>query len=160
MNTKKLVGACVFGAIVASAFAQSKPTSVQVQLESTNGKRVSKQLDGQISRVTLLKRLSDEACTAGRDWGYSGRTLWVDDGCRGVFAVTYRDKNQDDGKRRILTLGNSTNSRKRVWVGTNARVELVRKLSTKPCVRGSTWGYSGSYIWVSRGCRAQFAVTR
>lgn len=160
MNTKKLLGAFALGAIVASAIAQSQSTSVQVQLESTNGKRVSKQLEGQISRVTLLKRLSDEACTAGRDWGYSGRTLWVDDGCRGVFAVTYRDRNRDDDKKRIFTLGNSTNSRKRLWVGANVRVELVRKLSTKPCVRGSTWGYSGSYLWVSRGCRAQFAVTR
>jgi hypothetical protein len=160
MNIKSFLAMAMLGSVVVSAFAKGPQTSVQVQLESVDGKRVSKQLDRAISRVTLLKRLSNDACTAGRDWGYSGRTLWVDDGCRGVFAVTYRDSGGVEGKRRIFTIGNSTNARKRVWVGPRARVELVRKLSAKPCVRGSTWGYSGSYIWVSRGCRAQFAVTR
>lgn len=155
LNLKKLAG---LGAISICTLAIAYQTTVQVRLESTNDRRVSKQMDRQISRVRLIDRLSDAGCTAGQDWGYSGRTLWVDNGCRGVFEVQYRSGSGTDDRRKLVTLGSSTNSRKRAWVGRNVRIELVRKLSTKPCVRGSTWGYDGSYVWVKRGCRAQFSV--
>jgi hypothetical protein len=36
---------------------------------------------------------------------------------------------------------------------------LVHQLSDRPCVRGRTWGQRGSSrVWVSRGCRGDFAV--
>jgi hypothetical protein len=37
-------------------------------------------------------------------------------------------------------------------------VRLVRQLSSAPCERGRSWNVDGRGIWVSRGCRAQFAV--
>lgn len=45
-------------------------------------------------------------------------------------------------------------------VDTRGGVELVRQLSSSPCVRGRTWGVARNGLWVSRGCRAQFAVGR
>ena len=155
-NWKGFVG---LGALAVCTAAIAYQTTVQVKLESTNDRRVSRQMDRQISRVKLIDRLSDTSCTAGRDWGYSGRTLWVDNGCRGVFEVEYRTGTGNDNPRRYITLGSNTNARKRAWVGRNVRVELVRKLSNKACVRGSTWGYDSGYVWVKRGCRAQFSVT-
>ncbi len=41
---------------------------------------------------------------------------------------------------------------------TQGRVRLIRQLSQSSCIRGRTWGYNRSGVWVSRGCRAQFAV--
>lgn len=39
------------------------------------------------------------------------------------------------------------------------QVHLVQQLSRQSCVRGRTWGEKGdSRVWVSRGCRATFAV--
>jgi hypothetical protein len=39
------------------------------------------------------------------------------------------------------------------------RVRLVHQLSDRPCVRGRTWGQRGDRrVWVSRGCRGDFAV--
>jgi hypothetical protein len=146
--------------LIACSTAIAGQTTVQVRLESSDGRRASRQMDRQISRVRLLDRLSTKPCTAGQDWGYSGRTLWVDDGCRGVFEVQFRSGTGTDERRRTVTLGDSNNSRKRVWVGRNARIQLVRTLSKNRCVRGSSWGYDGSYLWVRRGCRAQFAVYR
>ena len=36
---------------------------------------------------------------------------------------------------------------------------IVHQLSARPCVRGRSWGQRGdSRVWVSRGCRADFAV--
>jgi hypothetical protein len=38
-------------------------------------------------------------------------------------------------------------------------VRLVHQYSDRACVRGRTWGQKGnSRVWVSRGCRAEFAV--
>jgi hypothetical protein len=38
---------------------------------------------------------------------------------------------------------------------TGNRVELVRRLSGT-CQRGRTWGFTRTYVWVERGCRADF----
>ncbi|HEX8695221.1 MAG TPA: DUF3011 domain-containing protein [Longimicrobium sp.] len=43
-------------------------------------------------------------------------------------------------------------------VDTRGGVRLVRRLSEASCSRGRTWGTDRGGIWVSRGCRAQFAV--
>jgi hypothetical protein len=40
-----------------------------------------------------------------------------------------------------------------------ARVELARTLSQEACREGHNWGVSPGFIWVTRGCRAEFAVT-
>ncbi len=39
-------------------------------------------------------------------------------------------------------------------------VQLVRKRSDAACVFNHSWGYDRRGIWVDRGCRADFAVTR
>lgn len=44
------------------------------------------------------------------------------------------------------------------YVRTRGQVELVQRLSSRPCVEGRTWGYDNNRIWVSNGCRALFAV--
>jgi hypothetical protein len=41
---------------------------------------------------------------------------------------------------------------------TRGGVRLVRQLSESRCVSGRTWGTDGRGIWVSDGCRAQFAI--
>ena len=43
-------------------------------------------------------------------------------------------------------------------VDTRGGVRLVSQLSRKDCVQGQTWGYKRDYIWVDRGCRADFEV--
>lgn len=43
--------------------------------------------------------------------------------------------------------------------GNNIRyAEIVRQFSSAPCQFNRTWGYSRSFIWVDRGCRANFGV--
>ncbi len=36
--------------------------------------------------------------------------------------------------------------------------QLVRQLSTNPCIRGRSWGSDSRGVWVSNGCRAEFRV--
>ncbi|RNF83166.1 DUF3011 domain-containing protein [Montanilutibacter psychrotolerans] len=44
-------------------------------------------------------------------------------------------------------------------VAADDEVQLSRQLSRMPCVEGRSWGRNRDAIWVSSGCRAQFAVT-
>ena len=37
--------------------------------------------------VAMVNQLSDSSCVRGRSWGYSGRGIWVDRGCRADFRV-------------------------------------------------------------------------
>jgi len=41
---------------------------------------------------------------------------------------------------------------------TQGGVRLVNQQSKNECVQGRTWGYKRDYIWVDRGCRADFEV--
>lgn len=43
-------------------------------------------------------------------------------------------------------------------VGYVREARLVRQLSRTPCVEGDTWGLGRRAIWVTRGCRGEFAV--
>jgi Protein of unknown function (DUF3011) len=40
------------------------------------------------------------------------------------------------------------------------QVTMDRQISGSPCVRGSTWGVDNRGLWVDRGCRATFIISR
>jgi Protein of unknown function (DUF3011)/Beta/Gamma crystallin len=54
----------------------------------------------------------------------------------------------NNGRRTYCSIGDARQS-----------VDLVRQMSSSPCVRGQSWGNDNRGIWVDRGCRAQFRVT-
>ena len=45
------------------------------------------------------------------------------------------------------------------YCGMNTRygVTIVRQRSSSPCLQGRTWGATGNQVWVTGGCRADFA---
>lgn len=43
-------------------------------------------------------------------------------------------------------------------VETHGSVKLLRQVSDSACIEGKTWGYSRNGIWVTAGCRADFAT--
>jgi hypothetical protein len=53
----------------------------------------------------------------------------------------------------------STNSRRTTCrVDTQGGVRIARQISHTDCLEGRTWGANSSGIWVSNGCRADFAI--
>lgn len=40
----------------------------------------------------------------------------------------------------------------------DGRVRLVKRYSNADCIEGTTWGLKRDRVWVSKGCRARFAV--
>jgi hypothetical protein len=43
---------------------------------------------------------------------------------------------------------------------TGRGVRLVNQRSGSPCIQGQTWGYNNKGVWVDRGCRADFLLSR
>ena len=108
----------------------------------------------------LVRQLSDAPCVQGRSWGTTRSGVWVSNGCRGEFVITgygpgpgrpdygsggqtFRCESRDDRTQRCSA-------------STRGGVRLVRQLSDSPCIEGRSWGYDGSGVWVSDGCRAEF----
>ena len=54
--------------------------------------------------------------------------------------------------------GSENGRRQRCPVDTRGGVRLVNQKSEASCIQGRSWGYKRDYIWVDRGCRADFEV--
>ena len=72
----------------------------------------------------------------------------------------YQDNGYGNGYRHSRTVRcESTNSR-RTFCRVNAYdgVRIVRQISHAACIEGRSWGSNDRGIWVSSGCRADFAI--
>jgi hypothetical protein len=121
----------------------------------------------------LLRQLSDSRCIEGRTWGVNRAGVWVDEGCRAEFETGYRGNNgwglgQYGGNDRYgqgygytgrtLRCESSDGRTNRCNVAIQGGARLQRQLSDARCLQGSNWGWDRSGIWVSGGCRAEFAI--
>ena len=125
----------------------------EVRCESDDGRRKTcgRDLYGQ---AVLLRQLSDTPCREGSSWGLRGGSIWVDNGCRGVFRIG------DAGARYSVTCG-SENGRRQTcaWDAARGKPSLLERLSKSPCVEGRSWGYDRKIgLWVDEGCRARFGL--
>ena len=110
-----------------------------------------------------LQRVLGGRCSKGRDWGFTANQIWVSGGCRAEFAYGYANDggyptplpqpvNDYAG---IMNCESWNRNYQQCNVRTNDRVELTRRLGGK-CNAGRQWGYTSDYIWVDKGCRAEF----
>ncbi|HUP45587.1 MAG TPA: DUF3011 domain-containing protein [Thermoanaerobaculia bacterium] len=129
--------------------------------------RITCESDGQLSRcradtaagVQLVRRISDAGCEFGRDWGYDRDGIWVTNGCRAEFAVTSsRLAVAPPPATSVVTCESRDNKRTNCRADTRYGVELRRQISDARCIRNNTWGVLDNGIWVSGGCRGEFAV--
>jgi Protein of unknown function (DUF3011) len=171
----------------------------EVTCESQDGRQNECDLDTR-GDVRLVRQLSKAPCREGDTWGVSRNSVWVREGCRGVFAADGRsrhdddddgyrggrDDGRDDGRGRDGRRGDDDDDRRgggwdrgrddhgsnlpdsvtcesqdnrQVECGMDTRgdVRLVRQLSRAPCQEGRSWGVSRNAVWVSNGCRGEFA---
>lgn len=87
-----LIGGAI-GALAALSF--SVPAVAQQQ---TGGRIRCESNDGKFNRcqvpwrdAELVRQESQDACIRGQSWGLDQQGLWVDRGCRGQFAETFRE---------------------------------------------------------------------
>jgi hypothetical protein len=111
--------------------------------------------------VRLVRQLSRAACTEGQNWGYGLGGIWVSQGCRAEFATGYGGGSGggwNGANTQVLRCESSDGRSRQCPVDPRGGVRLVRQLSRSPCVEGRSWGVDRVGVWVSQGCRAEFAV--
>jgi hypothetical protein len=163
-----------FGFVLASAYADDRDFAEKsVTCGSKDGRHTECSADLEGYSVRDVDQESRTTCVVGRNWGYSNRGVWVDEGCRATFHFTnvrggnhprsygYRDEGwkaddeqrvrceSHDGKR------NNCNANLRGY-----RIEDVREISRADCDIGRNFGYDDRGVWVDDGCRAEFIFTK
>ena len=165
LGTATLAACGLFVGLTAFALAAQKNT---VRVESKGSDRAYKRID-KLTKVRLVKQLSDKPCVEGRTWGWDKNGIWVSKGCRADFAYQTRDSAGWDqnnhrgdlaGELKRVTIESDKGHRVSREVEHVGTVKLVRKLSDAPCREGRTWGYDRKSIWVDKGCRAEFEFRR
>lgn len=113
--------------------------------------------------VSVDRKLSKSGCVKGDSWGTSRDNIWVSRGCRAVFSYrarsSYSSGGGGGGRSGTIVCESRGDERKECYV-TNLDPESVtmdQLLSKSLCERGRSWDATGSYIWVSKGCRARFS---
>jgi hypothetical protein len=136
--------------------------TVTVVCESKDGRRHRCATDT-LGEITLGRQLSRKnSCVENRSWGYDDKGIWVDRGCRAEFLVTeergaYRDR---EPAQALKTLVCESDGTRRTYCNADARfgVSLTHEISRNNCVIDRTWGSDDKGVWVSNGCRAEFAL--
>ena len=130
-----------------------------VSCDSYNGGRNACSADTR-NGVALARQLSSAKCKKGVSWDVQNdNRIWVDQGCRGIFATGVMWSNGGGGGGgggQRLTCASYSNRRTECPANTNGQVSLTRKWSNAPCIQGTSWGYNNRMVWVDRGCRADF----
>jgi hypothetical protein len=155
--------------LAAAPAAQARSGRPTIRCESIHGKFNRCAMPWR--NAELVRQESKGACNRGQSWGVDRQGLWVNHGCRGLFAQArgghggqHGGGRPNPGWDRSITL-ECGSSRQRynfcqVDVGRHGRVRLTRRISDSRCVEGSSWGWNRAGVWVNHGCRARFVVDR
>jgi len=94
----RFFGFAAIAALATGAIAVQR-SDQRVRVESRDGRQARYRVSIPASaRVRLVERLSSQACVQGRSWGYDRQGIWVDDGCRAVFSIDYRNDGRNDDR--------------------------------------------------------------
>ena len=119
------------------------------------------------NRVEMIQQLSNTACIEGRTWRADRNRITVRAGCQARFGYGYGNSGgnwgggggwggSNQGFAGQLECRSDNNRYRRCGANTENRVELLRQFSSSQCVRGRSWGFDRSSIWVDDGCQARF----
>lgn len=117
--------------------------------------------------AVVTQQISQSACVEGRSWGQKPGTIWVNNGCRARFGIVRGGMagggmgNGNGGivPPRTVTCVSNQGRYRECNTGMRGRVQLVNRLNNSlACTQGRSWGQRPGVVWVSRGCRAQFAA--
>ncbi|HUP60906.1 MAG TPA: DUF3011 domain-containing protein [Thermoanaerobaculia bacterium] len=131
--------------------------------ESVNGRRKHCAADTR-GGVILTRRLSDSACDFKNDWDYDKNGVWVRHGCRAEFNVrnaafvTTSSPPPLPMGQTMLVCESKNGRRMHCPADTRYGASLYRQNSESGCIFNSTWGFDSKGVWVTSGCRGEFAV--
>ena len=107
-------------------------------------------------RAVVQRQLSSTRCYENQNWGQRPGVIWVRSGCRAEF----RDSGSNAGGGNTgytITCSSEDNRRKTcAYDPRQGKPILLQQLSNTSCREGYSWGYTGTQVWVDRGCRGRF----
>lgn len=136
--------------------ADGASRSYLLRCESTDNRLRRCPLAGDVN-VRLARKLSDSQCVEGQTWGQDRNSVWVTRGCRADFAANPGYDNGGSTGSGDTFRCESNDNRTHYCDAGGRNVRLVRQLSDSACVRGRSWGRDRNGVWVSQGCRGEFA---
>jgi len=152
------------------ALGQNLKTAT-LECKSENFQRTFCSVGAPVQKIVLVEKKSNASCVEGTSFGISGNHIWADKGCQARFEVTFRDAAADEAQtrsRRVRRVAPETTSLRCSSVefrrstcdvdGRIQSVKLTRQRSQARCVEGTTFGFSGSQVWVDQGCDGDFQV--
>lgn len=77
---------------------------------------------------------------------------------QGQYPGNYDDEEEDEEDYVLISCSSKNNKYKQCPIRIRGHAELVRQKSRNACRFNKTWGYDRRGVWVSKGCRAEFAV--
>jgi hypothetical protein len=149
--------AMVFALALGSAWASQAWAEELIQCGSEDGRYNSCYVGHGYNTIRLVDRQSDAPCRPDNSFGVIGGVIWVDEGCRGIFAVS---KGAGPNNAALVRCESQDGGFNSCFVGQYRLVEKFGRLSKASCEDNKGWGYDSrtGYIWVDYGCRADFYV--
>ncbi|XP_005110683.1 lectin ADEL [Aplysia californica] len=152
------VAACLVLLVAAAhGCVNAPPRCALVKMESWGWKFFSKPLlpAAWITSVSVEKDFSGGYCKPASGYGFSTNELWVAHGCRGLLKVCAV------ANKCVTKTLNSNNYAFASEQIENACYVSSMEIKTRqgpPCVADVNYGFTGPYVWVNGGCRAEFTV--
>lgn len=108
--------------------------------------------------AVITQQISQSSCVQGQSWGQKTGVIWVSQGCRARFGIVVGSNTGIPDSPRTIVCQSKRGRYQQCNTGFRGRVQLVKRLNNSAaCISGRSWGQREGMVWVSRGCRAQFA---
>lgn len=112
--------------------------------------------------AVMVRQLSNTPCVEDRTWGWKPQGVWVNHGCRAEFGSAAALDDDDAGggyrgpTRTVRCESDDGRPHRCDMAARGAR--LQRQISNSRCIQDETWGWDAGGVWVTAGCRGDFAV--
>jgi len=148
----------------------------KLECKSENYQRTVCSVGAPIEQIRLTKKKSNSPCIEGTSYGYSDGAVWVDKGCAADFEVTYRTASpgrrppredvpwwerigSSDTEVTQIRCRSENYGRNICSVEGKIRsVDIRKQRSRAQCEAGQSFGFHDDFVWVDKGCEADFEV--
>ena len=133
---------------------------VRIDCDSRDNRYQFCDVNQRVLRADLVQQKSQTPCVLGRNWGWRGEGVWVNDGCRAEFVVQTAYGPVPPPGPALVHCESYEYRYNFCATGPIRNAQLVEQTSRAPCVRGSSWGVQANGVWVDNGCEGRFQVRR
>ena len=171
------------GVALVSASPAAAQNYVEIQCYSQRGQQNSCPLPPKTRSISFKGPDRSGICREGETWRKRGNSLWVSNGCGGIFEAMVGGNSGggwggsgggssgggwggsggsggnwgNQGWAGEVTCRSRNNQSQTCRANTQGRVRVLEQYSNASCIEGQSWRYDNQSITVRNGCQARFA---